>query len=157
MEEEYTENGRKVIKPEYKNEEKLTEPPIIMEIENEMGTYKVERETTISPENILKPKIKREGDKMCWCGSGKKFEDCHGKHLRVDKNPGASVEEYQHELNPRRIDEYETPESEKEYKVEEEEGESKSDDVLALKEQKEEEKEEKSSEYKKGENDEEES
>ena len=79
----------------------------------EMKTYKVAE--TDSPEPTLNPQIKREGAKRCWCGSGKKFEDCHGKHLRVDKNPKASVEEYEIELNVREINEYDTPDSEKEY------------------------------------------
>jgi hypothetical protein len=119
MPEEYTENEKKKINVEYKIAKELIEPPIDLKTENEMETYKAKTENTVSSENIQKPEIKREGDKRCWCGSGKKFEDCHGKHLRVDKNPGASVKGYEHELNVRSIDEYDTPESEKEYEAEE--------------------------------------
>jgi hypothetical protein len=150
MAEEYTENAKKRIKVEYKIAEEVIENPIDLKTENEMETYKAKTETTVSSDNIQKSEIKREGDKRCWCGSGKKFEDCHGKHLRVDKNPGASVKEYEHELSVRSIDEYDTPDSEKEYEIKEKEEDRQKGDS-------EEEKEEIESEYKKKEKDEEES
>ncbi len=115
MIEEYTKNGEKTLKIEYKRvEEEVEQSPIIVgDTVKEMKTYKVAEVN--SPESPLKPQIKREGAKRCWCGSGKKFEDCHGKHLRVDKNPKANIEEYEIELNVREINEYDTPDSEKEY------------------------------------------
>lgn len=117
MAEEYTENGKKTVKVEYKKiEEKIESPIVVSGTVKEMENYKAKTESSNSFENVQKSEIKREGKKRCWCGSGKMFEDCHGKHLRVDKNPGASAEEYEHKLNVREIDEYDSPESQKEYK-----------------------------------------
>ncbi len=151
MSEEYTKNGKKIVKVEYKIAEEIIENPINLKIERDSENYRAETDssTSNSQESSKKPEVKREGDKRCWCGSGKKFEDCHGKHLRVDKNPGASVKEYEIKLNVRDIDEYETPKSVKEY--EEEGKESRKSEEEAENEK------EFDNEYKKKEKDEEES
>ena len=147
MAEDYNKNGERAIKPDYKKTEEMDdEPQIVGNIAEEMREYKA-IEISDSPENIKEPEIKREGQKRCWCGSGKKFEDCHGKHLRADKNPKAITKEYEIELDVRDIDEYEKPDSEKEYEENSEEG--KDDDFFGMKEMKEErEKESANEEYK---------
>ena len=147
MAEDYSKNGERAIKPDYKKTEEMDDKPqIVGNIAEEMREYKA-IEISDSPENIKEPEIKREGQKRCWCGSGKKFEDCHGKHLRADKNPKAITKEYEIELDVRDIEEYETPDSEKEYEENGEEG--KDDDFLGMKEMKEErEKESANEEYK---------
>ncbi len=148
MAEDYNKNGERAIKPDYKKTEEMgDEPHMVGNVAEEMRDYKA-IEISDSPENIKEPEIKREGQKRCWCGSGKKFEDCHGKHLRADKNPKAITKEYEIELNVRDIDEYEKPDSEKEYE-ENDEGEGKEDDFLGVEETGEErEKESANEEYK---------
>lgn len=153
MPEEYSKNGDKTTKVDYKKIESKIESPILTgETAKRMETYKAKTETA-STENAKKPEIKREGEKRCWCGSGTKFEDCHGKHLRVDKNPGSATKEYEHKLNVRSIDEYDTPESVKEYEEKNEEKDKfKEEDFLRVEESGEEK--EENNEYKKKEDEE---
>jgi len=150
MVEGYNKDGKKTEKIDYKSiEDKIESPIVVSETIKEMENYKAKTETSNPPPgNVQKPEIKREGKKRCWCGSGKMFENCHGKHLRIDKNPRSSAKEYEHKLNVRDIDEYDTPESQKEYE-EKEKGEGEPEEESLISKESGDVKEKRENEYKK--------